>query len=521
MAEKDFFGEDKNIEYKREIPGRHEKFLKDIIAFSNCTGGTVVLGVEDGTHVVCGIGERNPFRISDDVSNMISDACTPQIIPDITIQTLEGKTVLVIYVPPGRFRPYYLKSSGKETSSYVRINGTSRPADSRMLKELELEGQHIYYDSMQEIGMEYEEEKALQLCAQMKRIAMKTCRTEDEKAEIRDMTVSKLEDMGILCAVGQGYAPTHAFNLLTDNTMKHAKIQCALFKGTQRDVFIDRKEFKGPIYSQIEDAYQFVLKHINLAAQIEGIVRRDVYELPIGAVREAIANAVVHRSYLDDSCIQISMYDDRIEILSPGMLYGGLDLGSAKTGKSKCRNSAVADAFYYMRIIEAWGTGIPRIIQSCREYGLKEPLFEELGDSFRVTIYRKGQNAESIDRNVTDSLILDGSIDQDMADDVILDGRTDQNMVNDVILDGSIDQNADNGFSEYRRMLEKAGISRIFIFNIEIVFCHAGKKVFRQSDVMEILHCSKTKAANVIRTMRQADIVRKATGQGPGRYQFI
>ncbi len=389
MIEKVYFGEGKNIEFKREIPQRHDKFLKDIIAFSNCTGGKVILGIEDRTNRVYGIGEANPFRLADDISNMISDACTPQINPDITIQTLDGKTVLVIDIAPGKFRPYYLKSAGKEASAYIRINGTSRVADMRMLQELELEGQRIYYDTMQEIGMEYSEETAKKLCESMKEVALSSCKTEEEKAGVPDMTIAKLEDMGFLCRMGRDYVPTHAFNLMTENRMKHAKIQCALFKGTSRDEFIDRKEFRGPIYEQIEEAYQFVLRHINMSAQINGIVRRDVYELPVRAVREAIINAVTHRSYMDDSCVQVSVYDDRMEVLSPGMLYGGLDLEAALEGKSKCRNAAVSEAFHYMKLIEAWGTGLGRIRNSCREYGLKEPVIDEFGDGFRVVFFRK------------------------------------------------------------------------------------------------------------------------------------
>lgn len=246
MIEKVYFGEGKNIEFKREIPQRHDKFLKDIIAFSNCTGGKVILGIEDRTNRVHGIGEANPFRLADDISNMISDACTPQINPDITIQTLDGKTVLVIDIAPGKFRPYYLKSAGKEASAYIRINGTSRAADMRMLQELELEGQRIYYDTMQEIGMEYSEETAKRLCVSMKEVALSSCKTEEEKAGVPDMTIAKLEDMGLLCRMGRDYVPTHAFNLMTENRMKHAKIQCALFKGISRDKFIDRKEFRGP-----------------------------------------------------------------------------------------------------------------------------------------------------------------------------------------------------------------------------------------------------------------------------------
>ena len=388
MIDKEFFGEGKNIEFKREIPKDHKKFLKDIIAFSNCTGGKVILGIEDITNTVYGIGELNPFRLSDTISNMISDACTPQIDPIITVQTVEEKTVVVIDVVPGRFRPYYLKTVGKELSTYIRINGTSRVADARMLQELELEGQRLHYDTLQEIGSEYDEMKAQALCDTMYHVAVSNCVDQDHAGEVEIMTIEKLEDMGILCKVGRDYAPTHAFRLLTDNGIHQAKIQCALFKGTERDIFIDRKEYKGAIFEQIEDAYQFVLKHINLGATIDGLTRQDAYELPPTAIREMICNAVCHRSYLDESAIQVSIFDDRIEVLSPGMLYGGLDIVSAKLGKSRCRNAAIADAFFYMGIIEAWGSGLPRIIRKCKEYNLPAPLFEEFGDGFKATLFR-------------------------------------------------------------------------------------------------------------------------------------
>ena len=407
MLYKEDFGEGKNIEFKREIPKRHEKLLKDVIAFSNSTGGKIFIGIEDKTNEVIGIGEKNPFRLADDISNMIFDSCTPIIDPEITIQTLEGRTVVVVEVFPGRMRPYYLKSFGKEQSSYIRINGTSRPADDRKLKELELEGQKISYDTLPEIDMEYSEREAKILCNAMEKVAydvQTTCVTRaiqetsldseqnTEKTEIiNKMTIEKLEDLGLLCRIGKELQPTHAFRLMTKNKIRYAKIQCALFKGTERDIFIDKREFDGPLYIQLEDAYRFVLKHINLGAKIEGLHRKEAYELPVRTIRELITNAIVHRSYLDESCIQVCVYDDRIEVTSPGMLYGGLDMQSAKSGKSKCRNTAIAESFRYMGLIEAWGTGIPRMIKECREYGLREPVFEELGDSIRVTIFRENE----------------------------------------------------------------------------------------------------------------------------------
>ena len=491
MVKKEYFGETKNIEFKREIPDKHEKFWKDIIAFSNSTGGQVILGIEDGTGAVYGIGEQSPFKLSDSISNMISDACTPQIEPDISIQTIEDKTILVIDVAPGKFRPYYLANKSKETTSYIRINGTSRPADARKLQELELEGQRISYDMLQDIGCEYDEKKALKLCKTMKKIAIDACETDEEKLAIKEMTLAKLHDFGILCMVGRNLYPTHAFNLLTDNTNKAAKIQCALFKGKTRDIFIDRKEFTGPIYEQIDNAYHFVLRHIDVGAQIDGEYRKDLYELPISAVRETIANAVLHRSYLDRSCVQVCIYDDRMEVSSPGMLYGGLDIETAKTGKSTCRNEAIAEAFHYMHIVEAWGTGIPRIINRCQQYGLSEPLFEAFGDGYKVTLFRKEGNAEEQVGNAEEKI-------------------------------GNAGEKVGNTFEQYIPLLKNANITDIFIENIRMVYEQWNMdEQFGQANVMSWLQCSKGKATNIMNVLKRAKAIEKVKGFGAGKYRFV
>ena len=188
---------------------------------------------------------------------------------------------------------------------------------------------------------------------------------------------------------GSDLLATNAFALLTGKYFPFAKIQCALFKGTERDFFIDKKEYDGCLYEQIENAYQFVLRHINLGAEINGLVRKDTYELPVTAIREMIVNAVCHRNYMDNSCIQVAVYDDRIEVTSPGMLYGGLTLEEAVSGRSKIRNRIIADIFSRMEIIEEWGTGIRRILHRAKEYGLPEPEFMEIGDTFRGNLFKK------------------------------------------------------------------------------------------------------------------------------------
>lgn len=123
--------------------------------------------------------------------------------------------------------------------------------------------------------------------------------------------------------------------------------------------------------------------------QIKGIYRQDVYELPVDSVRELIANAVAHRSYLEPGNIQVAIFDDRLEVTSPGMLLNTVSLKKIVEGYSKLRNPAIASAFAYMKIIEKWGTGIPKVLRECREYGLPEPELIDFDGDFRVNMFRK------------------------------------------------------------------------------------------------------------------------------------
>ena len=242
-----------------------------------------------------------------------------------------------------------------------------------------------------------------------------------------------------------------------------------------------------------------------MGAEIEGEYRKDVYELPISAIREMIANAVLHRSYLDKSCIQVCLYDDRIEVSSPGMLYGGLDLETAKLGKSTCRNEALAEAFHYMHTVEAWGTGLPRIINRCKEYGLPEPLFEEFGGGFKVSLYRKVSNAPENVSNAPENV-----------------SNAPENVSNAPENVSNAPENVGNGFEKYCVLFENAEITETFISNIEQVFDKCGINVpFGQTNVMEWLNCSKSKATNIINAMKAANVIRKVTGLGSGKYEFI
>ena len=181
---------------------------------------------------------------------------------------------------------------------------------------------------------------------------------------------------------------TNAYALLTSDYFSFSKTQCAVFKGIDRAVFLDKREFIGPIYTQIEEAVDFVLRNIRLGATIDGLVRKEKYELPPEAIREMIINAHCHRNLLDESCIQVAVYDERLEVTSPGGLYNGLTYEEVMNGHSKIRNKGIANIFSQMGLVEAWGSGIKRILNAAEEYGLSKPRFQEFDNMFRVELFR-------------------------------------------------------------------------------------------------------------------------------------
>lgn len=384
-----FSGESVNVEYKVSVPKDSAKYMKTVVAYANGRGGKIIFGVDDKTLEVVGMDTDSIFQTIDAITNAISDSCEPTILPDITLQTVEDKTVIVVEIFPGKMRPYYIKSKGIVSGTYVRSSGTTRPVADYMLKELILEGQNRYYDCEVCEGLTITPEDIERLCAEMKATAIRNTLTEGEKLKVKDVTQNVLISWGVLAEKDGAIVPTNAYALLTGQARFQPVIQCAVFKGKDRAYFVDRREFEGSIQDQMEAAFQYVLEKINRGMRIQGMYRQDRYELPVDSVREMIANSVAHRSYLEQGNIQVALFDDRLEVTSPGMLLNGVSIKKMKEGYSKPRNRAIASAFAYMKIIEKWGSGIPRILRECSEYGLPEPEIIDFDGDFRVNMYRQ------------------------------------------------------------------------------------------------------------------------------------
>lgn len=388
MIEDIIRGESKNVEFKVTLPKDSEKYMKTMIAFANTQGGRMIIGVDDKTREVKGVDDDILFKMMDSISNAVSDSCEPQIVPNVEPQTINGKTVIIVTILPGPNRPYYLKSKGKDAGTYIRVAGTSRPAHPEKIKELEMEGARVSWDELICVGYKVTERSIKKLCQDIAEYR------EEAGLPRREITTAQLLNWNLIKNGGDGMLASNAFVLLTSDYFPFSKTQCAVFKGTERSVFLDKREFAGPIYEQIEEAVTFVLRNIRLGAKIEGLVRKESYELPVDAIREMIINAHCHRNLMDTSCVQVAVYDDRLEVTSPGGLYNGLTYEELMNGHSKLRNKTIANAFNQMGLVEAWGTGVQRIIDAAKQYKLTPPEFQVFDEMFRVNLYRKALSEE-------------------------------------------------------------------------------------------------------------------------------
>lgn len=251
------------------------------------------------------------------------------------------------------------------------------------------EGGNRSFDKAPCLGLTITDEDIDRLCERMTDIAKGNANSGES---VKPVTRRQLLSWGVLIERDSELLPTNAYAILTGNEAVRSVVQCGVFKGNTKAVFVDRRQFTGPAWELIEQAYQYVLRNIHLGARFDGVYRHDVYEIPPDAIRELIVNAIVHRSYIDHSSIQVAVYDNRLEITSPGRLPMGQTIERMKEGYSKIRNEALASAFEYMGYIEHWGSGIPRIIEEVTAAGLEEPEFLGGDTDLRINIYRDTQD---------------------------------------------------------------------------------------------------------------------------------
>ena len=384
-------GETDRLEFKREVPQHDKRYLKTVVAFANGLGGSVVFGIDDKTLDVVGVPDDDLRKMEDGLASAISSACTPAIVPSFSRETVDSKTLLVVDIYPGRNTPYHIKAEGLD-GVYVRVGATTRKAEREQIEELILRGGNRTFDAVILENETASESAMTKLC---RRIGAAHKEHSGERIKV---TPLMLEGWGVVRKTRALWRPSVAFRWLAANNDHFARVQCALFADDERTEFLDRQEYSGSVIDQVEESMKFVLRSIRRGAKIEGLYRKDFYELPPEALREAIVNAVAHRDYRQHAYIQVSVSPSKVEIVSPGSLFDGLTKEEMLTGKSKLRNPILADIFHKMGIIEKWGTGLRRIFSKCEKAGVEAPVVDVGGSTVTVAFLRK--NGAALDKEV-------------------------------------------------------------------------------------------------------------------------
>ena len=355
------FIESETVELKSTVVA---DICKEVIAFANTKGGTLYIGVEDdGTVVGVDIADRVLLQIN----NMVRDS----IKPDVTMfvryetQTVDSKQIIAMTIQKGTDRPYYLGSKGlKPSGVYVR-NGTSAdPATDTAIRKMIKETDGDSFEAMRSL------EQNLTFQATEAQFAKRNV----------PYDATKMQTLGM---VSQDGIYSNVALLLSEQCPN--TIKAATFAGVDKSVFQDRREFTGSLFQQMEDLYAYLDLHNQTKATFEGLYRTDTRDYPEEALRETLMNSLVHRDYSFSASTLVSIYDDRIEFVSVGGLPTGITLDDIMLGLSVCRNPKLAAIFYRLQLIEAYGTGMPKIMKAYAGTGL-EPKIEVTNNAFKITL---------------------------------------------------------------------------------------------------------------------------------------
>ena len=384
--------EGKTLEFKRDLSSP-DGAVKTIVAFANTAGGTLLIGVEDGSRHVRGV--TDPLDLEERVASLVSDRITPRIVPEIEILPWRRTQVLALHVHPSPSRPHCLSRKGPAGGVYVRVGSTNRRADAELIEELRRFARGEGFDEQPMPGLDSE---ALDFRA-----------ASESFAAFRKLAHRDLETLRLLTDHQGRKVPTVGGMILfgkdRERHFPDAWIQAGRFDGTDRSRIVDRAEIRSLPVRAIEEAIAFVHKHALHGAEIGPVRRKERWSLPPTAVREAIINAVAHADYAQRGApLRLSIFDDRLEVENPGLLPFGLTVEDLPRGVSKLRNRVVGRILHALGLVEQWGSGIQRMTAACREAGLAAPVFEELATRFRVTIATARAGRPVLDE--TDQAIL-------------------------------------------------------------------------------------------------------------------
>lgn len=462
-----------NIDYKELVEERKPKsWLKSVSAFANTKGGIILFGVEDETHELKGL--ENVIKDAEKITELINSKITPLPRYEINTYIEDEKDYLELKIGDGPLTPYYVLSDGRK-EAYVRMGNQSILAEEYILNNLILKGRNLTFDAL---PTEYNigDLSFTLLAATVKE---RTNKIFDEKKDYFSLNLANNENK-----------LTNAGALLSDQgALKQSKIVCTRWKGLTKGVIsedaIDDKEYTGSLISLLENADLFIKNNSKQSWKIIGMDRIDLEDYPATARREAIVNALIHRDYqILGGEIHIDMFDDRLEITSPGGMFDGSLIQNLeiKNIPSMRRNTIISDIFSRLHYMERRGSGLSRIIESYNDVDEK-PKFISDSLSFTVIFPNKSYNSENENRN-------------------------NKNIVTDEEL----------FLIKLYKNLPSMNIKSSTINQIKLIFDNVGfYELFSRDDIKNILQVKDTRATNIISLLLDLELIAKKEGT---KYKF-
>lgn len=376
-----------NIDFKEKVElNKPKSWLKSVSAFANSTGGVLLFGVRDSDHFPMGVD--NISEASEKITELINSKIVPIPRYELNVFCENEREFLVIKVGDGPKTPYYYKSDGGK-EAFIRSGNQSISAPKHILDNLILKSQNTTFD---ELSSKYciSDMSFTLLNATLKEETGKSLEQKKDYISLELSVQDKLTNAGLLLS-DQGLLP-------------QSKIFCTRWNGLKKGNIvgdaIDDKEYSGSILSLLQNSELFVKNYSKLSWKIVGKKRIEIEDYPLRAVREAIVNAIIHRDYqILGSEIHIDMFDDRLEIVSPGGMIDGScvqDLDISQISSIR-RNRIISDIFNRLNLMERRGSGLVRILDSYQDFE-KKPSFYSTSSFFKVTFPNKGYMKEVIEQ---------------------------------------------------------------------------------------------------------------------------
>ena len=364
--------ESETVELKQELT---KNIKKEIVAFANSKGGTIYIGITDTGEI---LGLKNIKSDIESLSGMIREGIIGNLTTytDIEIKEINKKDVIELHITSAPEKPYYLADKGLKSSGvYIRHGSSTIQATDEIIRKMLIESSKKSFEeeisNVQELTFDYANEI----------FKKRNIEFSNEKFKsLKMITDNKFNNLALLLSDQNPYT-----------------VKCAIFDGTNKTLFKDRKELSGSYLKIVEDAFYYMNLSNHINSTFNGLQRIDKKDYPDFSIREALLNAIIHRDYYFNGSILLSIFDDRIEINSTGGLISTLSLNDVYNGVSESRNPNFAEIFHRLNYVENYGTGIGRIINEYQDSNLK-PTIELSENVFKITLpninFKEGNQKE-------------------------------------------------------------------------------------------------------------------------------